>query len=359
MRSWLFFAGVLAVACSQTAGCSISRSHLEKTEQAASSSKAGAGGAGGATHAVGSGGHGGAQTVTSTSTQSSSASGPIEPTGTTKLTLVNGIVDQDAVRFCLSKYPAGPGAELPWPSAAGLPFARGGVIDIPSVVPSGSDVEIRAVLGSGAAVNGKSCSELAALPAGVSVLSLGVAPASLFSEPKSLLLVAYGCTGGPTHTNGLQTLACGQGYTPTSPTAALLAGFMSRLGANTVRMQFVDAIAALANNNQVVAGVAPGYDAAPVQTAVQMFTVGTIGPFPPFDLLTASKLSDLTKATVEVDLFGNPYKVGWSDAFKNGGLPLAAKDGEGLVFIAVGSQPGIGDGPWWHKMTFTVVKADP
>jgi hypothetical protein len=374
MRRAAFFAGLCVVASGSAGACTVDHSQLAKGDvTAASSTKAvtttsgqTTDGTGGTTGEGGNGGAGGtgeqgAQTVNAASTAvSTTTGGPMEPSGKTKLTFVNGIVDQDTMRFCMSKYPAGAGSELPWP-AAGIAWARSQIFDA-TVVPAGSDVEVRAVAGTAAAIAGKTCADLvAAPPAGVIVQSLGVVPQTAFSEPKSILFVAYGCTGGPTHTSGLQTLACGQTYKPDVGTAALMVGFMSRLGgAGAVRLQFADAMGAIYSQAQLSGGIVPGMDGAQSSTIASPWALGAIMPFPPSESFSQAALGDLNKAKVEVRLYGSPTTVPMLDALKNGGLTAAdVKNGEGLVFVAVGAQPGIGDGPWWHKATYVAVKSDP
>jgi hypothetical protein len=329
-------------------GCNSDLARLERAEDAANATSASAGGSGGQAEVA---------TITAT-IGSSSATGIVEPPGATKLTFVNGIVDEDSMRFCLVKYPDGPASEHPWPSAAGLAFAAAGTIDINSVVPNGSDVEVRAVVGSASDVGSHDCAELTTAR-GVSMLSLGVVPASAFEAGKSLLLVSYGCVGGPTHKDGMQALACGPGYTPTTPTAALALGFMSRLGSEqAVRMQFVDAIAAMTQPAQVA--VVPGFDNLAGQQVVAHWTLGAILPFPPFDELSLDELGALPKAKLEVRPFGNPTTVTFAQAFNGSELSLGAvKNGDSLVFVAVGAQPGVPVTPLWHPATFTVVAADP
>jgi hypothetical protein len=298
--------------------------------------------------------------ASSTSSEATAgAGGATEPPGASKLTLVNGIVDEDAVRFCFVKHPAGPTTEVPWPSAAGLAFARGALVEA-SVVPAMSDVEIRAITGTAAAVGNKNCAELSsAPPVGVAVHSLGVLPANVVAEPKSLLLVSYGCVGGPTHTGGLQTLICGQGYMPTAPTVGITAGFMSRLGsAQSLRMQLVHAV--LGMNQPGPISVATGIDGSATKLVTSSWSLGAFSPFPPFDHYSLTQWSPLAKAKIQISSFGNPMDYLIGDAFKNSALDInAVKNGEGLVFVAVGAQPQAGEGAWWHKLTFTVVKTDP
>jgi len=42
--------------------------------------------------------------------------------------------------------------------------------------------------------------------------------------------------------------------------------------------------------------------------------------------------------------------------------PVAAGDvidGEGFTLVAVGAYPGLTPGPWWHALTYALVRSDP
>lgn len=329
--------------------CADDHDRLAKT--ASSTSTTGVGGAGGAVATGGSskvGGFGGG--------------GPVEPDGPTKLTVVNGIVDDVAVRFCFVPYPDGATDEVLWPaSEAGLAFAQAATIDLSGdVLPKLTDFELVIVAGDLGETAGMDCAEIIdAPPMFARVASLGVVPTAVIDEQKSLVLVPSGCLGGKSYTHDLEQLACGSAYTPDDPTATLLAGFLSRLDSPTAfAMQFMHASPGM-GETQVT--VKPGENKASVAMASD-WTIGAIAPFPPSLVLDDVDLASLQTATVEISAGGSmPIHITtFAQAFANGGLAddyLA--NGRGAAFIAVGANPQTGAGPWWHTMTVTAVASDP
>ena len=107
-------------------------------------------GSGGATttHATGTGG---------TKTTATGTGGAVEPSGPTAPTIVNGINDYPAARFCFL-----PG-DTPWPAAAtGLPFVAGQAVDIATALPPGVDVTPWVIAGDLAVTAGLTCSQMLA-----------------------------------------------------------------------------------------------------------------------------------------------------------------------------------------------------
>ncbi len=309
-------------------------------------------------------GSGGDTTSTSTSTSGSGGGGGIvEPPGPTRLTVVNGVVDHDAVRFCFLPYPdPGGSAVLPWPGVEGLPFARGAAIEPDEAVPFEGDVELVIMAGSLAATGGKDCLELVQnTPAGVELSSIGVLPASVLDEQKSLLLVANGCLGGPGHSHEQEEIACGPGYSEAAPNVSVLAGFMSRMTSDMkVAMQFAQGSSALPD---LRLRVQPGEAGAQPALAVDTWTPGAIAPFPPLTSLSQADLLVIDQAQLALyntSSSNSIHSASWASAFSNSTLSSAdVVDGAGLVFIAVGASWELGEGPWWHGYTYTVVTPDP
>jgi len=325
-------------------GCSSDHSRLEKTPGGGGAGPGGEGGAPPTTSSGGSGGGGGIE----------------EPPGPTKLTVVNGIVDYDAIRLCFMPYPDG-GAVQPWPGTAGLGYAEAAAIDpIHDVVPDDVDVEIVVIAG---ALGGTDCETLIMTPpSGALVMSLGMLPESVFDEEKSLLVVPNGCLGGAGHSDdALNEKVCGVGYTEFTPTASLIAGFMSRIGgADKVALQFAQASQGGA---ALTVGVRAGTDGASAQLIVPEWSLGAIAPFPPFEGYANANLGTLENAKVEVGGAMGPAvltTVPWSTAFANGGLTAAdVQDGSNYTFVGVGAFPGLNAGPWWNGFTVTMVPSDP
>jgi hypothetical protein len=342
-------ATVLVVALGPPLGCGGNHDRLAKEDTTSSAGGGGVGGEGG--------------TTTSTTGGMGGAGGIVEPPGPTTLTVVNGIVDADAVRLCFEAFPDPEPGTLPWPGVAGLPFARGAVVDpLEDLVPEDGDVEVLLVAGDLSASGGQTCEDLAtAPPAEVLVFSLGVIPASVFDEEKSLIFVTGGCVGGEGHTDEDEEDICGLGYSEARPNPSLIAGFMSRLGeVDRVAMQFVQASAGLP---AAAVQVRPGDEIAVGQIAAPDWSYGAIAPFPPFDQFSVATLLDVSEAEVQIlpDNGSTPFEeVSFADAFANSTLsPADVKDGLGFTFVGVGAPPAMGSGSWWNGYAFTVVSSTP
>ena len=329
---------VLALACGEGS------SRLAVTDVASSTGASGG--------SLGMGGAGSVQ-ATDASTAASGGAGPVEPLGETRVTVVNGVVDEPATRLCFLPYPAGPsGTEQVWPSADGLPFARAASLDLTKDVPPSTDVEVRVVAGTKSAIAGKSCAALVDAP-GVRTRSVGVLPAGALSSGRSVLLVTHGCMGGAGHTDPLESLVCGTGYTNDAPNAALAAGYLSRLASpDKVPMQFVHAVAAMSTGPLALA---PGVENASPSVVVSEWSLGAILPYPPYLERSRVDLVDVGEATLHIGP-GSPAVVKLGEALTNGGLAESdVVDGEGLAFVALGAMPNIPKGVWWSALTVTAV----
>lgn len=310
----------------------------------------------------GEGGMGGMGGATTTSTTGGGGSGGIqEPPGPPQLTLVNGTVDEDAIRLCLVPYPDGPASEAPWPEGDRLPYARGEVVPIEDVVPPGVDVEIILVAGPLAASDGLDCAELEGEPPpGVLLRSVGIFPESVFTTEKSILIATAGCVGGRDHEHENQELICGKGYASDNPTATVVAGFMSRLtDSSKIPLQFVQASLGVSD---VQLRVKPG-NGSTAQQIVNTWTFGAIAPYPPYLSLGLSELGNVGQTTIELYTTGSTSPLSstvWGQAFANSELEEGdVKNGVGLAFVAVGPVPSFDAGPWWNGFTYSVVLADP
>jgi len=287
-----------------------------------------------------------------------------EPDGPPVLTVVNGINDQDAIRLCFVPWPDG-GDPAPYPpDTAGLAFAAAARIDSASgVVPADTDVYLHVIAGDLTKTKDLGCAALTGdnPPAGVVAAPIAVVPASALSALRSLLLVPMGCLGGETHTDPLEKVACGPTYAPDAPNPSLLAAAMSRvIEDGSLSLQGAHASQAMP---AIDMRILPGIDAAmPAQVAPSL-TTGAVGPFPPFRQLSRVEMGSL--AQVEIRTFA-PGQLGQSSsnpllpALERGGL-LAddLEDGRAFTFVGVGAEPGVPAGPFWHALTWTVVRSDP
>ncbi|APR85235.1 Hypothetical protein A7982_10584 [Minicystis rosea] len=305
--------------------------------------------------------------VSSSASSSSSGTGGVggdpEPAGTLKLTVVNGINDYYAVRLCFLPN------DTPWPSSAnGLPFGRSAVITPgASTVPIDGDVTPWVIAGDLSQTDGKTCTEilaLAAADAGTSAIvarPLGVIPKVVWATNRSLLLVPSGCVGGFAHEDPSATVACGMGYTGSSPTAGLTLVSMSRIeDGGHVSLQAVSASPALP---EVDVALLPSLTDATPRIIAHALSQGAILPKPPFAALTVTEMGPLDTVQIQTYTPGSmnlSSTVPLSKVFANGGPGAAAVvNGARFVLVAVGAGPGLPTDKWWHELTWTLVAADP
>jgi hypothetical protein len=340
---------------------------------------------------------------TSTSSTGSGGAGAGEPDGPTKLTVVDGVNDYDAIRICFLPYPAGDPAAMPWPASfAGLAFAHAATLD-PASLPAGTDIRPTVLGGDLTQIAGKTCEQAIALAAAqasaggsggaggkggaggmgaggaggagagaggsdagppppvVIASPLAVLPASVFTAKRSLLLAPIGCMGGPGHSGGNAALACGFSYTPDHPTVDLVALGMSRIpNVVHVSLQVVNAAVPLQPTD---IHITPGISMAPEAVLATSLPTGGIEPKPPFAKLTLGELGALDQVHLRTYLPMQMFMTSdtpLTEAFANGTVKQAdLANGSNYVLVTVGAYPGVGAGPFWHKLTYTLIKADP
>ncbi|WP_441289191.1 hypothetical protein ACSRUE_46735 [Sorangium sp. KYC3313] len=314
-------------------------------------------------------GGGPAATTSGASTTTTGAGGSaVEPPGPTKLTVVNGISDHDAVRFCFLAYPDGTGAGVdPWPgAAAGLAFARAQEIEpLGAAIPEGTSLRAHVIAGDLRATEGLDCAEILALAAEsaapIVAAGLPVLPAPVFAEEKSLLVVATGCLGGEGHTHESEKEGCGDAYTIDTPTAGLVAVAMSRRTSfGRVSLQVAHASAA---TPLVHVALAPGRDDATGVTLTQDLSYGAIAPFPPSTGFSVGDLGALDEVAIETrdPLQGTvTSSVLMREILASSDVPAAdIRDGQGFVLVAVGAAPEAEQGGFWHPLTYSLLRANP
>lgn len=287
-----------------------------------------------------------------------------EPDGVSKLTIVNGVNDYDAIRLCFIPWPDGGDATVFPTDTKGLAFAAPAVIDLISgPIPIGTDVYLHVIAGNLAKTSGKGCAEIIAggLDPDVLVVPLAVIPRAALEAPRSLLLVPHGCLGGPGHESDLATMACGKAYTIDTPTPGLLAAGMSRIVEPSVlSMQAAHAVVAMP---EIDIGVLPGAQGGMTGYVAPSLTLGAVGKIPPFRKFAKANLGPIgaTNIVTVPPGFGQPTsKSPLQEALGRGGLLEADfKDGSAYTFVAVGSPPTIPAGQFWHALTWTVVRSDP
>jgi hypothetical protein len=287
-----------------------------------------------------------------------------EPDGPSKLTIVNGVNDYEAIRLCFVPWPDGGDTPAHPADSKGLAFAASSVVDLASgVVPKGTDVLLQVIAGNLGKTNGKGCAEITGggLDPDVLVVPLAVIPGSAFEAPRSLLLVPHGCLGGHGGDDPKNEMVCGKGYTVDTPTPGLLAAGMSRIVEPEVLS--LQAAHASAGMQKVDIQVLSGAEGAMGVTIAPVLTLGAVGPIPPFRELAKADLGPIGAMNILTVPSGNANSTSMSllqDALVRGGLTEAElKNGESYTLVAVGASPGIPAGSFWHALTWTVVRADP
>ena len=369
----LFLAAPLVAAI---AACSPGRD-LAPTTSSTGTGGSTTGGAGGTTTT----GEGGSTTTTTTTP---------EPSGPTKLTVLNGINDYDAIRVCFVPYPEGPEVD-PWPSSpAGLAFKKAVTVDPPSSLSvGGADVQPHVLAGDLSAIAGMSCSEALALaasggggggaggsggsggsggagggqgaPPPIVVSAMPVIPASVFEAEKSLLLAFFGCIGGPDHADGTEGLGCGFSFTPTTPTASLTLVAMSRItDPDKISLQFVHASAAMQPSD---IRITPGFDNVVDVPVAKALALGGLGPKPPFTGLARVDYGSLSKVALKTFAPNDVYPTSalfLQDALANGGLQdTAFQNGASFTIVAIGGYPGVSFPSFWRPFTYVMIPSDP
>jgi hypothetical protein len=326
------------------------------TDLAADSSSASVGGAGGA--------DGGSSSLGGFSS-SGGAPPVIEPDGPPKLTVVNGIVDRDSLALCFLESPANASdAAEPWPEAD-LDYAHAASVSLPGApIPEGTDIEILVLTGDLGAAGASDCRAIADDPfgfAGLEVLSLGIAPAATFTQPRSTLLAVTGCFGGETHDGDDLEDICGPSYMPDSPTPGVVFAPLSRIGSGAgVGLQVVNATGAI---DTIAIYFRSAIDGTLEQSVAQEVVPGAAAPFPPNTALSASELGGPSSATLRaiIDLLpADESIVSLGDAMNAGGISAGDfVNGGNVVLIAVGPSPGAPTNSWWNPFAVVAVVADP
>jgi hypothetical protein len=310
---------------------------------------------------------GGAGPKGSSSSKASSASatsgtggGPEEPDGPTRFTFVNGVVDEPSVSFCFVSYPSGASARAPFPSS-GVPFGHAYVAPAASPDIPSSDANILAIAGSIPA--GATCGDISADPMGFSdltVVELGVIPASALSMRRSFLFVTDGCFGGTGHAGPMDAKVCGKDYTSGGGNPGLSVLAMSRISDPAhIGFQYVNAVAAA---TKLSASLQPGLPGSQSHFLADSVPLGAALPYPPNLALGASDLGPVGSAAVLniAPPDTTPASVMLGQALSASGLTAAnVANGKDLVLIGVGATPGTPSGMWWNDFTVVAVANDP
>ncbi len=188
-------------------------------------------------------------------------------------------------------------------------------------------------------------------------------PASVFTSEKSLLLAPIGCVGGPGHEGNNATLACGNTYTPSTPTVDLIALGMSRITVSShIALQVVNASVALTASD---IGITPSIQDAPNQPLATALPTGGIEPKPPFTKLTLNELG-APRSGGDQDVPPRPRDdVSHLDHAARRGVSErhcrldAARERERIRARGRRLVPQHPAGAFWHKLTYALIKANP
>src|SRR5262249_44063836 len=143
---------------------------------------------------------------------------------------------------------------------------------------------------------------------------------------------------------------CGAGYSPSTPTAGLLAGGLSRITTpDAIALQVVHASAAMP---LVDVRITPGNGTNAAKQLAPQLSLGAIGPFPPFNAFSKVDYGSLSQVKLQTYApgAGAPTSTAMlTDAFTSGAVATSEfTDGKGFALVAVGAAPGTAVGPWWH-----------
>jgi len=289
--------------------------------------------------------------------------GLVEPEGSLRVTVANGVVDQQAIELCFVPYPQGDVSIGPWP-AEGLPFGRAATVeDATTVAPPGVDVFVYAIGGDLGAVAGSTCDELTSgvPPADVSVAPLALIPAAVFEADKSLLLVPTGCMGGEGHEDPQQERACGPGYSLAAPNPTIVGVSMSRIqSSGRVGFQVLQAsVAATIFDVYLTRGFPGSTDT----LLAPLLSFGAILPYPPFSAYTTADLGPIADVTLTTFLENSATptsEISLAEALTDSGrVADDIRGGQGHVLVAVGAAPGAPAGSWWHDFGYVLIPVEP
>lgn len=327
----------------------------------------------------------------------------VEPSGTSKLTLLHGVVDAKRIAFCFSKVADGvpqPAVGAPLPSAG---LAYGSTLKlaaVPGLDPTNDAVLVHVLAGDFSLLAGKSCEESLALaktlseppdagsdaeppdasvaddadadapadvvtelppPPALRAADLPVLPAGTLSAGFSLLLAATGCIGGPAFASPSAPLICGTGYTPSTPTFGPLLVTLSRVGSSdALGLQVVNA--ARAADPIDIASSHPKGSSIPAIAVAYDVVFGSVSPRPPLLGYSATAFgSPISASTLDVSSQGSSVPLlssTWKDALAAGGQS-DVQNGSNYAVVLLGPRPNTLEAEWWNGPKLVVLASDP
>jgi hypothetical protein len=333
-----------------------------------------------------------------------------EPPGTSKLTIINGLVDAPSVLLCWAKVddaggvtpfgsplggaPLVYGQSLVVSTVAGAdvatdalqPFAIAGDLDLLSgldceaAIARAQDEELSAADANARAMNGGSGEAGAADSAGAAgtagaagsaaavvpevaarlrARGLPALPAGTLSAGFSLLYVSTGCMGGATYSAKNAAEYCGAGYAEELPTAsAVLVSLERQTQAGVTGLEFVHA--SLASPAVAVSSQPPSLQPGASVAIVNAVALGQVAPRPPLLSNAASAYGIAKSYTVQVSAQGSALaSYDWPTALQNGGLTKLS-DGSTFALVLLGPRADhVQATSLWNPSSLTVIPVDP
>jgi hypothetical protein len=323
----------------------------------------------------------------------------VEPPGRSVTTFFHGIVDAERVAFCFAGHGDGDpelvGEPIPegglafaqsialesirridLESEAVLPYAIAGELELIAGMSCDDAVakaeeEMRAVnalpLGAGgesgaggdAGAGGSAGTPEPPTPPRLRVSTLPEIPAGALTEGYSSLYVAVGCLGGPAFAHPLDEDACGDGYSPSSPTrTAMLVTLSRRTAFDKLVLQALNA--SLASQPVTVSSAPPDTAVQPTVPVVYDLSRGSLSPREPstnFSITDWGLASPGWKAQTSRDGTVHFGEL-WPDVLERAGID-AFEAGRGYTLVLVGPQSNLAANGFWNRPAIGVVDNDP
>jgi hypothetical protein len=318
----------------------------------------------------------------------------VEPPGRSVTTFFHGLVDAERVVFCLARHgdgeptlvgrprPSGGLAygtsfalEIDFGEEAVLPYVIAGELeliqglDCDAAVAKAND-EMRAValaeVGAGGASGaggeaggGGAGGQAEPVAPRLRVIALPEVPAGTLSAGYSMLYAAVGCIGGPAFTSEVEEDACGDDYSPTTPTAsAVLVQLSRKVAFDKLSLQALHA--SLAMPKLTILSTPP--DTAVRASVMVTFDLprGVIAPRSPTTELSVTDYGvDIPEWKAEAAHDSTTYASElWASVLERAGLD-ALEPTHAYTLVVVGPRGQLGTGGFWNQPAIGVVDNNP
>ena len=386
----------LLLAASSGNACTTNHDALARQPKAGSSGGGSGGGSG-----FGTGGFGNTGDQTS---QGGRPNPDYEPPGANVLTIVNGVIDAPSVRLCFARVDAnGETAELagtplpelgyaastvlteldglslvddviqPWVISgdlsrikkldcqAAVALAQTEEAAVTPLPEAGGGAGAGGAAGEGVAGENGAAGAPAMPPLELPVLrarAMAALPAGTVNIGRSILMVMTGCIGGAAYTDHIETSACGDGYTPATPTLQPIIVKLSRdLRFDKVGLQAVHA--SLPSGALDIR--ASGDKGAVSLVFASGVSYGSIEPRPADTRFTPAELGVARSnyGLQAVDQNGAvAFQEAWSDVLAVSGIQ-SIEPARTYTAVFLGPAPLLIKKGWWNAPAFSLVDNDP